>query len=135
MPQTNPFHHLVPRKMTDAELARAIRLDVEAELDAINLYAAHIDATDNQEAIRVITHVMNEEKEHAALFWRLLQLLDPQQAEEAVTANEKVRLLMAGASDEEVEEVGEAEDAGDEGAALEARESRPQLTVGSMKTR
>ena len=130
MPQTNPFHHLVPRKMTDSELARAIRLDIEAELDAINLYAAHIDATDNQEAIRVIRHVMNEEKEHASLFWRLLQLLDPEQAEEALTANEKVRLLMAGASDEEVEEVGKEEGGEDGGAALEAREARPQLTVG-----
>lgn len=134
MPQTNPFHSLVPRKMTDEELARAIRLDIEAELDAINLYQAHIDATDNQEAIRIIAHVMNEEKEHAALFWHLLQRLDPKQAEEVRDGAEKVRLLMAGASDEEVERVGKGE-AADAGAADEAREARPQLTIGSLKRR
>ena len=134
MPQTNPFHSLVPRKMTDTELARAIRLDLESEFDAINLYSSHIDATDNVEAIRVITHIMNEEKEHAALFWRLIQILDPTQAEQELTAGEKVRLLMAGASDEEVEEVGKGE-GGEAGETLEALESRPQLTVGSLKRR
>lgn len=134
MPQTNPFHSLVPRKMTDAELARAIRLDIEAELDAINLYQAHIDATDNQEAIRIISHVMNEEKEHASLFWRLLLILDPKQAAEDGESAEKVRLLMTGASDEEVEGVGK--DGGEDGgAADEAREARPQLTIGSLKGR
>lgn len=130
MPQTNPFHSLVPRKLTDTELARAIRLDIEAELDAINLYASHIDATDNVEAIRVIRHIMGEEKEHAALFWRLLELLDPKQAEENRDTGEKLRLLLAGASDAEVEGAGGEEDAG---AALEARESRPRLTIGSLR--
>jgi rubrerythrin len=133
MPQTNPFHSLVPRKMTDPELARAIRLDIEAELDAINLYQAHIDATDNAEAIRIISHVMNEEKEHAALFWRLLQLLDPKQNEENADSAEKLRLLLSGASDEEVELAGKGGGGSDEGAAEEAREARPQLTIGSLK--
>ena len=67
MPQTNPFHAMVPRKLTDSELARAIRLDMEAELDAINLYAAHIEATDNEDAKAILRHVMDEEREHAAL--------------------------------------------------------------------
>ena len=83
MPQTNPFHSLVPRKMTDKELARAIRLDMESEFDAINLYSAHIEATDNEEAKAILAHVMDEEKEHAALFWQLIHRLDPEQAEHA----------------------------------------------------
>ncbi|HET9452107.1 MAG TPA: ferritin, partial [Aggregicoccus sp.] len=62
MPQTNPFHSLVPRKLTDTELARAIRLNLESEMDAINLYSAHIDATDNEAAKAVLRHVMDEEK-------------------------------------------------------------------------
>ena len=117
MPQTNPFHSLVPRKMTDTELARAIRLDLEAELDAVNLYAAHMDATDNEDAKRVLRHILNEEKEHATLFWELLKLLDPKLAEEAATASEKVRLLVAGASDEEVEAFEEAAEGGEPAAA------------------
>jgi len=130
MPQTDPFHSIVPRKMTDAELARAIRLDLEAELDAINLYAAHIEATDNEEAKRVIRHIMNEEKEHATLFYELLKRLDPYMAEEAESAGLKVRLLVAGASDEEVERV-EAEG----GIAAEPAPETPlhKLTVGALR--
>lgn len=133
MPQTDPFHSMVPRKMTDAELARAIRLDLEAELDATNLYAAHIEATDNEDARRVLRHVMNEEKEHATLFWELLKRLDPTLAEEAATASEKVRLLVSGASDEEVE-------AAEHGAKKEPPSPLPeplihQFTVGGLRPR
>src|SRR3954467_7374126 len=107
MPQTNPFHSMVPRKLTDTELARAIRLNLEAEMDAINLYAAHIDATDNVEAKRIIEHVMDEEREHAALFLQLLHRLDPLQAKHASEASAKYKLIVAGASHEEVEDAGE----------------------------
>ena len=129
MPQTDPFHALTPRKLTDTELARAIRLNLEAELDAINLYAAHLDATDNEEAKRVIRHVMNEEKEHAALFYALIRRLDPDQAKHEAEVEDKFRLLMAGASDEEVEAAGE-------GGAEEGKAEPPALkvmTVGTLK--
>lgn len=116
MPQTNPFHMMVPRKLSDTELARALRLDLESELDAINLYAAHIDATDNEEAKRVLRHVMNEEKEHAAMFWELIARLDPKQAAQARTAGKKVEILVRGGSDEEVEQVGEGDEADPEPA-------------------
>lgn len=131
MPQTDPFHSLVPRKMTDTELARAIRLDLESELDATNLYAAHIDATDNEEAKRVLRHIMNEEKEHATLFWELLKRLDPKLAEEAVGASEKVRMLAAGASDEEIEAYEAGEEKG-EAAALPQPSPR-KFTVGGLR--
>lgn len=134
MPQTNPFHALVPRKMTDTELARAIRLDLESELDAINLYASHMDATDSEVARRVILHIMNEEKEHAMLFLELLKTLDPDQAAEAEKAGLKFRLLASGASDEEVEAVSEGG-----GAATGGPETPPvpraSLTVGSLRSR
>lgn len=110
MPQTPPFHSLTPdRKLSDTELARSIRLNIEAELDAINLYAAHIDATDNEEAKQILRHVMDEEREHAALFWQLIRRLDPDQAKHDDEAGEKYRLIVSGASHEEVEAVGEGE--------------------------
>jgi rubrerythrin len=128
MPQTNPFHAMVPRKLTDGELARAIRLDIEAELDAINLYQAHIEATDNAQAIRILEHVMNEEREHAALFMQLLLVLDPKQAEEAAAAGPKFRMLLAGATDEEVEGI-----TAEEAAATPPPLVTAQLSVGSLK--
>ena len=96
MPQTPPFHALTPaRKLTDTELARAIRLNLEAEMDAINLYAAHIDATDNDEAKAIIAHVMDEEREHAALFYTLIKRLDPRQAIHEAEVDAKVKALTA----------------------------------------
>lgn len=127
MPQTPPFSGIVPRKLTDTELARAIRLNLEAELDAINLYASHIDATDNEDAKAVIRHVMNEEKEHAALFWELVKRLDPTQAKHDQEAKKKVDLLVAGASDEEIEAVGEEEEETDETPIPK------RFTVGGLK--
>ena len=129
MPQTNPFHSVVPRKLTDTELARAIRLDMESELDAINLYSAHIDATDNEAAKAVLRHVMDEEKEHAALFWQLIAQLDPAQAKHAAEANAKFRLIVAGASHEAVEAAGEG------GVEEEVVDPvlQKQLTVGNLR--
>src|SRR3954454_3719733 len=107
MPQTNPFHSLVPRQLSDSELARSIRLNIEAELDAINLYAAHIEATDNEEAKAVLLHIMDEEREHAALFWQLIARLDPAQAQHDKEASRKYQLIVTGAPHEAVEAVGE----------------------------
>ena len=128
MPQTNPFHSLVPRKLTDTELARSIRLNLESELDAINLYSAHIDATDNEAAKAVLRHVMDEEKEHAALFWQLIAQLDPSQAKHAAEANAKFRLIVAGADHEAVEAAGEES----EGETLEPAAPK-ELTVGNLR--
>lgn len=130
MPQTNPFHSMVPRELTDTELARAIRLNIEAELDAINLYAAHLDATKNPEAIAILKHVMDEEKEHAALFWELIRRLDPAQEGHHQEASEKYRLIVSGASHEEVEAAGKegGEEPRPRDAAVENR-----LTVGNLR--
>ncbi|WPB73337.1 demethoxyubiquinone hydroxylase family protein [Archangium violaceum] len=130
MPQTNPFHSMVPRKLTDSELARAIRLDMEAELDAINLYAAHIDATDNEDAKAILRHVMDEEREHAALFWELIARLDPAQAEHIKAMSEKFRLIVSGASHEAVEAAGEG---GGGGSAAAEPGMDKRLTVGSLR--
>ncbi len=129
MPQTNPFHSLVPgRKLSDSELARSIRLNIEAELDAINLYAAHIEATDNDEAKAILQHVMDEEREHAALFWELIRRLDPAQARHDQEATAKYRLIVSGAP----KEVVEAGEAGEGGAALEPGLEK-KLTVGGLR--
>jgi rubrerythrin len=130
MPQTNPFHSLVPRKLSDSELARSIRLNIEAELDAINLYAAHIEATDNEEAKAILRHVMDEEREHAALFWQLIARLDPEQAKHDREAPRKYQLIVSGASHEAVEGVSAG---GGEASQTTEPVLPKQLTVGSFR--
>ena len=73
---TNPFSTVVPeRKLTDAELARVIRLDIAAEYDAVSLYQAHADATDNKLARKVLLEVADEERVHIGEFQTLLNIL------------------------------------------------------------
>lgn len=138
MPQTPPAHFLVPRKLTDTELAQAIRLDLEAELDAINLYQAHLDATDHPLAKKVLAHVRDEEREHASLFWALLRELDPKVAEEDASAPIKLRLLERGASESEILAAVEAAESSAGAPAAVARDrpaSSRELTVGSLRTK
>jgi uncharacterized protein len=77
MPQfINPFSGIVPqRKMTDSELARAIRQDLAAEEEATHLYMAHADATDNELAKKVLIDIANEERVHVGEFQRLINIL------------------------------------------------------------
>jgi len=58
-----------------------LREDLMAELQAINQYQEHIDILDNEEAIDVLEHILGDEKEHVAELFKLIQKLDPVQAE------------------------------------------------------
>lgn len=72
----DPFAGLTPdRKLTDREIARAVRMAVAAEEEAIHLYEALADATENALAKAVLQEVADEERVHAGEFLRLLSLL------------------------------------------------------------
>jgi len=77
MPEfVNPFSGVTPdRKLTLGELTRALRLDIAAEEEAIHLYEAQADATDNELARIVLRDVANEERVHVGEFQRLLSIL------------------------------------------------------------
>ncbi|MFP4163234.1 MAG: ferritin family protein [Chitinispirillaceae bacterium] len=79
MPEfTNPFVGYVPgRKMTERELARALRLSLSAEEEAVHIYEALADATDNELAKAVLQDVANEERVHKGEFQRLIEILLP----------------------------------------------------------
>jgi rubrerythrin len=78
MPEfVNPFSGAVPREMTHGELVRAIMLDIAAELEAVHLYLAHMDATSDEDAKKVLFDVAQEELVHAGEFTSLLYRLDP----------------------------------------------------------
>lgn len=73
----NPFIGNVPRMMTREELARAIMLDIAAELEAVHLYLAQQDATTDEDARAVLHDVALEELVHVGEFTSLLYRLDP----------------------------------------------------------
>ncbi|MBA7672010.1 hypothetical protein ES703_80181 [subsurface metagenome] len=93
---SNPFGTMVPRKMNATELARAIMQDIAAELDAIALYQAHIDATDDERAKKVLAHIRDDEKEHAGELLALLEILDPKQAEYIKKGKVEIAELLEG---------------------------------------
>lgn len=65
------------RKLTKHELIRAIRFMIAAEYEAIQLYMQLADSIDDELAKAVLIDISNEEKEHAGEFYRLLQVLAP----------------------------------------------------------
>lgn len=118
----NPFSGVVPRKMTKAELIRAIMLNIAAELEAVHLYTSHKDATDDEDAQKVLYDIALEELVHAGEFTSLLHRLDPIAAAKAQEGFGEVEALLGS------QEVVEAE----EEPALEAS-AADRLTVGSLK--
>jgi len=77
----NPFIGNIPRQMSNDELAQAIRVDIAGELEAIIVYEAHILATSDEIAKKVLHHIADEEKKHAGELQQLLCLLNPQDLE------------------------------------------------------
>lgn len=58
-----------------------LREDLIGELQAINQYQEHVDSIDDEEARKVLEHIRDDEKEHVAELTKLIQKLDPIQAE------------------------------------------------------
>ncbi len=76
----NPFAANVERKMSNSELMQAIRHDIAGELEAIFLYDAHCQATDDPAAKAVLADIRDEEKVHVGELITLMRHLDPKEA-------------------------------------------------------
>ena len=64
----SPFSGLANnRKLTDAELVRAIRFMIAAEYEAVQMYMQLAESTDNKLAVDVLTDIANEELLHREL--------------------------------------------------------------------
>jgi rubrerythrin len=120
----NPFPGLVPRKMTRQELIRALRLDMAAELEAVHLYMAHADATDDPVARAVLIDVANEERVHAGEFLEVIRRLDPEEQSFLDEGQGEVQDLAASLGAAPPAEGGGA---GDEAAAV------PAMTIGNLR--
>jgi rubrerythrin len=125
MPEfVDPFKGRLPDRMLSlGELIRAIRLDLAAEEEAIHIYTAHAEATDNALAKRVLLDIADEERVHAGEFSRLLSIL---------TEGEEDRLLAEGA--QEVNEMAAEAGAADRQAGMpQAEASADGMTVGPLR--
>ncbi|MEW5784625.1 MAG: ferritin family protein [Bacillota bacterium] len=69
------------RKLTEAELIRAIRFMIAAEYEAVQLYMQLAESTDNTLAATVLDDIADEELVHAGEFMRLLKELAPGEEE------------------------------------------------------
>lgn len=90
----NPFQGNVNRKMTKEELIQAIRLNIAGELEAIFIYDAHVQATDDLLAKKVIGDIRDEEKAHVGELMTLLKYLDPQEAEHFASGEGEVKEML-----------------------------------------
>jgi len=129
----NPFSGKVPdRLLTKEELIRAVRLDLAAEHEAVHLYMAHAEATDNLLAKSVFIDIANEERVHAGEFARLLAILtgdeDALLAEGAKEVDEMAAELSASAQPTLPSSPSDAPFAGSETPSESAA-----TTIGSLK--
>ena len=58
-----------------------VREDLIGELQAINQYQEHIDATTDEKIKEVLSHIISDEKEHVAELTKLLREKDKIQEE------------------------------------------------------
>jgi rubrerythrin len=94
----SPFGGLAKdKRLTQAELVRAIRFMVAAEYEAVQLYMQLAESIDNKLAIEVLRDIADEERVHAGEFLRLLHELAPDEqkfyAEGAEEVEEEIEKL------------------------------------------
>ncbi len=125
MPEfTNPFIGKVPdRKLTHEELIRAIRLNLAAEHEAVHIYMAHAEATDDPLAKKVLIDIANEERVHAGEFARLISILTGDEDSFLAQGAKEVDDMAAGTV---VPSSEASQKPGSESAAIET-------TIGSLK--
>jgi rubrerythrin len=91
----NPFAGLkADRKLTKAELIRAIRFMVAAEYEAVQLYMQLAESTDDKLAKEVLIDIADEERVHAGEFLRLLRQLAPDEEKFYKEGQEEVEEMM-----------------------------------------
>ena len=119
----NPFQGNVERKMNKDELIQSVRLDVAGELEAIYLYDAHVQATDNEMARAVLADIRDEEKAHVGELMTLLRNLDSKEADLFASGEGEVKEMLEGLG---ITDVGPSPVPG------ASKPSSPEGTVGSM---
>jgi len=79
--------------LTKDELARALRLSIADEYEAIQIYQQMAEGVDDKGIKKVIMDIIREEQKHASQFWELLSRVVPEEEEiydEAVKENKEL---------------------------------------------
>ncbi|MGC8601262.1 MAG: ferritin family protein [Thermoprotei archaeon] len=76
------------KKMSKEEVALALRDDLQAELDAANLYLEQAALVDEEEVKKTLLEIAEEEKVHFGEFLTLLKRYD-QELDSAISKGEK----------------------------------------------
>lgn len=76
----DPFVGNVPKRLSQAELLQALRVDLAGELEAIVGYEAHAQSTDDQRVKQILYSIRDEEIQHTEMLTKLIELLDPNTA-------------------------------------------------------
>lgn len=90
----NPFSGNIDRNISKEELIQAIRIDIAGEIEAIFTYDAHVQATEDATAKKVIGDIRDEEKIHVGELMALLRILDPKEAEFFAEGEQEVKELL-----------------------------------------
>lgn len=91
----SPFVATLPSgKISKYDLIQAIRADIVGELEAIYLYDAHANATDDPLAKEVLADIRDEEKAHVGELMTLIRHLDPAEADHFEEGEGEVKEMM-----------------------------------------
>ena len=90
----DPFSGNIDKQISKEELIQAVRLDITGELEAIFLYDAHAQATDDDLARKVLSDIRDEEKAHVGELLTLLKHLDPTMAKNLRSGESEVVKMM-----------------------------------------
>ncbi len=92
----DPFAAALPgKKLSKYDLIQAVRADIVGELEAIHLYDAHVNATDDPVVKAVLSDIRDEERVHCGELYTLLKYLDPAEATHLADGEAEVKELMA----------------------------------------
>nr|WP_303902642.1 encapsulin-associated ferritin-like protein [Thiohalomonas denitrificans] len=108
------------------DMHRALR-SLEEELEAIDWYRQRADVTEDGPLREVLLHNMREEIEHAAMVLEWIRRSDSDFDQQLRT------YLFAEGDIAKIEEEAEGEGKADEEASTRSTETRPWLTIGTMK--
>ena len=88
----DPFvGNIPPKKLNQAELLQALRVDIANELEAIIGYETHVQATDDERVKKILTHIANEERRHMGELQQLMMMLDPGQEDYVQQGIQKIQ--------------------------------------------
>ena len=76
-----PFEESDDEQLAIEDDLEMLREDLIGELQAINQYQEHLLSLESEEAMTTLEHIIEDEKEHVAELTKLIQNLDPVQAE------------------------------------------------------